>query len=53
MKGKHLASINFTPELLEWLDRQASELDISRSALVCFLLNDYKNSDKNVKMVVE
>lgn len=51
-KGTHLASINFTQELLDWLDEMAPQLGMSRSALVCHILKFYKDSNKRPRFVM-
>ena len=49
---KRLASVNFTEDLLTWLDAMAEDAEMSRSAVVCAILNDYKESDKKIRVVV-
>ena len=51
-KGRHLASINFTDELLAFVDDLADELDMNRSSLVCAIVEDFKNSGKTFKIQV-
>lgn len=51
-KGRHLASINFTEELLEFVDTLAEEIDMNRSSLVCAIIEDFKKSGKTFKVEV-
>lgn len=51
-KGRHLASVNFTSELMEFLDTLSDELDMNRSSLVCLIVDDFKKSGKKIKVQV-
>jgi len=52
-KGKHLASVNFTKELIEWLDQIQQETGMNRSSIVCLMLQDYKNSGRTISVSVQ
>lgn len=51
-KGRHLASINFTDEMLEFLDNLAEEAGLNRSSLVCMIVSDFMKSGKTVRLEV-
>ena len=51
-KDKHLASINFPNDLLEYLDDLAKELDVNRSSLVCTILKDFQQSGKTIRIEI-
>jgi metal-responsive CopG/Arc/MetJ family transcriptional regulator len=49
---RKLTSVNFTVELLDWVDDLSEELAMNRSALVCAILDDFKKSGKTFKIQV-
>jgi hypothetical protein len=50
---KQLASINFPKELITYLDAMAEECGINRSSLVCLIIQDFKDSGKKIRFVVD
>ena len=51
-EGKHLASINFPLDMLEFLDKLGEELDMNRSSLVVCILKDFQNSGKTIQVQI-
>jgi hypothetical protein len=52
-KNSHLASVNFSKELIEYLSMLQLETGINRSSLVNLIVQDFKDSGKTIKMVIE
>ncbi len=47
-----LASINFPKDLVDYLDNMSSELNISRSYLVCIVLEEFRKSGKKIHLEI-
>ena len=50
--NRRLTSVNFPNDILEYIDRIADDVDMSRSAVICVILRAYMESNKTLKFVM-
>ena len=51
--NKHQTSISFSPEMIAYLDDMTEKVGINRTALVCLIIQNFIDSGKVVKFVIE